>query len=1046
MISKSTVAAVCLTLPLSAFAARAQGDDAAARKQAESIFAATGVKGGLVVHLGCGDGRLTAALRKDEAYAVHGLDTDPARVDKARKYIRSLGLYGPASAETFDGKHLPYTDNLVNMVVMRGTGDGIRDAGYGIQDEEIMRVLCPGGVLVRLDSGRSTLSSLRKPPREGVDEWTHYLHDASGNPVAHDTVVGPPRHLQWLAGPRHARSHEYTPSINAVVSSEGRLFYIADQGPIATLRKPAEWKLLARDAYNGLRLWERPIGQWFSHLCGWTQGPRQLQRKLVAVGDRVYVTLGFHAPLTALDAATGTTVKVYPDTEGTEEVLCQKGVLLLVVREVTDARLAEYKKWEELTAQTESPLHLRDPRMPLVNAFRRGENKAPLTILAFEAATGQVLWKKTGEDAAGLGQFSLRASGDRVYCQKKGGLHCFALKTGKKLWSTPSDSLRAVSEDAVVCASKQKITLLSPEDGEPRWSQPVTLATVRDVLLAGGSLWIGGGKPYDSGRKKYTGPNWGAYFAVERDLATGKVVKEITAENPKHHHRCYENKATDRYILGGRRGTEFLDLKSGDYLWHSWARGTCRYGVMPCNGMLYVPPHACGCYITVKLIGFNALAPARRSRVEGPEFRVERRLERGPAYSLALDPGPSTLDPPAEWPTYRGDAQRSGRARCAVPAALTPKWQTEVGASTTAPTVADGKVFVARADRHELLAIDSSSGKIAWTFTTGGRIDSPPTIHKGQALLGCRDGYVYSLRAADGALAWRFQGARDPRRIVANGQIESASPVHGSVLVQDGTLCFTAGRSSYLDGGLDLYRLNPVTGETLSKTEIYSPDPKTGQQPEQYGPNGMPGARSEILAADDQYLYLRDLTFTKEGTEVSDRQPHLFTLTDFLDDTWTHRSYWIFGTESSLSTGCSGRDRKLLYGRLLAFNDATVYGYGRDNVHWSSEFEDGAYRVFARRRDADKPEWSKRVPVHVRAMILAGDVIFAAGAGPAPGKAPEKQGASPTPLLLAISASDGSELARYPIPAAPVFNGMAAAGGELLLMLENGQLLCMAEK
>ena len=105
--------------------------------------------------------------------------------------------------------------------------------------------------------------------------------------------------------------------------------------------------------------------------------------------------------------------------------------------------------------------------------------------------------------------------------------------------------------------------------------------------------------------------SWGAYFAVERDLATGNVVKEITAENPKHHHRCYENKATDRYILGGRRGTEFLDLESGDYLWHSWARGTCRYGVMPCNGMLYVPPHACGCYITVKLMGFNALAPAR---------------------------------------------------------------------------------------------------------------------------------------------------------------------------------------------------------------------------------------------------------------------------------------------------------------------------------------------------------------------------------------------------------------------------------------------------
>ena len=49
-------------------------------------------------------------------------------------------------------------------------------------------------------------------------------------------------------------------------------------------------------------------------------------------------------------------------------------------------------------------------------------------------------------------------------------------------------------------------------------------------------------------------------------------------------------------------------------------------------------------------------------------------------------------------------------------------------------------------------------------------------------------------------------------------------------------------------------------------------------------------------------------------------------------------------------------------------------------------------------------------------------------------------------FLLAISASDGSELARYPISAPPVFDGMAAAGGQLLLSLENGQLLCMGAK
>ncbi len=1038
MIRIAAVAIACLGMSLSPLAARAQTRDAAVGEQAESIFAATDVQGGLVVHLGCGDGRLTAALGRDEAFVVHGLDTDAACVEQARRCIQSRDLYGPVSAEVWNSPLLPYIDNTVNLIVA--------ESADSVSASEMMRVLVPGGVAYRKQG--DTWTKTVKPPREGVDEWTHYMHDASGNPVAHDDIVGPPRHLQWTAGPRYSRSHEFTPSINAVVSSGGRIFYIADQGPIATLRQPAEWKLLARDAYNGLPLWDRPIGKWFTHLSGWTQGPQQVQRKLIAVGDRVYVTLGFYAPLSVLDAATGETLRVYPDTEGTEEILLQNGVLLLVVRAVSDTRLAEYKKLEALTAQVDSPLHLRDTGRPVISAFRRSENQAAVTVLAIEADTGKVLWSKAGEDIAGLRSLNLRACGDRVYCNKQGGVHCFDLATGATLWTRQADTVQAVCEDALVCMSKDQITLLDPETGQPRWSQPVTLASVRDVLIAGGSLWIGGGKPFDTGNSKHTGPLWGPYFAIERDLTTGEIVKEITAENPGHHHRCYENKATDRYILGGRRGTEFLDLESGDYLWHSWARGTCRYGVMPCNGMLYVPPHACGCYATVKLSGFNALAPARDtvevvdSAADDP---VTGRLEKGPAYT-DRQPSASDLSQGDDWPTYRSDAQRSGRAQCTVPAALRPKWQIESGGVSTAPTVAAGKLFVARADRHELLAIDRGSGETAWTFTTGGRIDSPPTIYKGRVLVGCRDGYVYCLQADDGALAWRFRGAGERRRIVANGQIESAAPVHGSVLVQDETLTFTAGRSSYLDGGIDLYRLNPVTGQTLSKTEIYSPDPKTGRQPEQYGPNSMPGARSDILAADGRYLYLRDMTFTKDGVEVTERKPHLFTVSDFLDDTWTHRSYWIFGSESSLSTGCSGRQRDLLYGRLLAFDDQAVYGYGRASVHWSSELEDGPYRVFARRRDAKQAHWSHAVPVHIRAMLLAGDVIFAAGAGPAPGIAPQRQQVSPKPLLLAISAEDGRELARYPIPAAPVLNGMAAAGGELYLVLENGQLLCMTGK
>ena len=96
----------------------ADGGESAEQAEARRVLDAAGVRGGLVVHLGSGDGKLTAALPAGDGFLVHGLDTDAAKVRQARKYIQSLGLYGPVSVERFDGKRLPYADNLVNLIVI----------------------------------------------------------------------------------------------------------------------------------------------------------------------------------------------------------------------------------------------------------------------------------------------------------------------------------------------------------------------------------------------------------------------------------------------------------------------------------------------------------------------------------------------------------------------------------------------------------------------------------------------------------------------------------------------------------------------------------------------------------------------------------------------------------------------------------------------------------------------------------------------------------------------------------------------------------------
>ena len=997
---------------------------------ASKILAVAGLQGGVIVHLGCAGGRLTAALCASEHFVVQGLDSDPENVRQSRAYIQELSLCGPVSVRHLGDTHLPYVDNLVNLLVVSNES--------GVSESEMRRVLAPGGVVLFLDRQSPIEDRKLIKPRPGnTDEWTHYLHDPSGNSVAHDELVGPPRHLQWTAGPLHTRSHEHIPSIYSVVSTGGRIFYIADEAPVGALRKTPVWSLVARDAYNGLLLWKRSLASWFPHIVNWGATPRQLQRMLVAVGDRVYVTLGLGAPVTAVDAATGETLKNYDGTNGTEEIVCHQGTLLLVLRPFTEERTAEHARFAQLVRQEKSPLDDRDTAEPLVKRLRETDSKVKTIILAIDTETGTLLWEKTGAAVSRLRTLSLCASGDRVFYQNGTQVVCVDLRTGRDNWSVSTTPMRLVYNDRVICADGKTVTALSVDDGKRVWKEPTVLTQVHDVFVINGSIWVGGFKPFPKKR----GPSWGPYFVSEHDLSTGRMLRHIEAENPEHHHRCYLNKATDRYILGGRRGTEFIDLESGEVLWNSWARGVCKYGVMPCNGLVYVPPHACACYMTAKLTGFNAMA-AKGSRGESPESNAGSRLERGPAFGTTLHSQSSTPD--SSWPTYRHDLQRSGFTAMPVPASLHVKWQTDVGDSISAPTVAEGRVLVSVTEKHKVTAINADSGESAWTFTTGSRVDSPPTLVAGRSLFGCRDGFVCSVQIEDGALVWRLRAARCDRQIVAHGQMESALPVLGSVLVQDGVAYCTAGRSSYLDGGIDVCRFDPETGKVLSTTNIYSPDSETEKQPTQSAPSAMPGARADILTGDGEYVYLRDTVLGPTGqTQTHHGNPHLFTMTDFLDDSWTHRSYWIFGTQCSVACGCSGRSKTLVYGRLLVFNEEKVFGYGRAGVHWSNQLQDGRYRVFSLRRDGSEAVWEKPVPIQVRAMILADKTLFVAGPPAHYAYGPSGDEGSQTALLVAFSAEDGTKLSEQTLDASPVFDGMAAANGRLYLSLANGRVVCL---
>ena len=245
------------------------------------MLEAAGFQGGLIVHLGCGDAELIAVLATADANClVQGLDRDPQAVQRARQAIIGQGLYGRVSIDQWTGPRLPYIDNLLNLLIVEQPGDVSRD--------EILRVLAPQGVAC-VKAGDGWTKTVKPRPAE-IDEWTHYLYDAAGNAVSHDTVVGPPRHCQWVGGPRWSRHHDHMASMSAMVSAAGRVFYIIDEGSTASIRLPSKWSLVARDAFNGVILWKRPIEGWNTQLWPLKSGPAQMPRRLVAVGNEVYVT------------------------------------------------------------------------------------------------------------------------------------------------------------------------------------------------------------------------------------------------------------------------------------------------------------------------------------------------------------------------------------------------------------------------------------------------------------------------------------------------------------------------------------------------------------------------------------------------------------------------------------------------------------------------------------------------------------------------------------------------------------------------------------
>jgi len=301
--------------------------------------------------------------------------------------------------------------------------------------------------------------------------------------------------------------------------------------------------------------------------------------------------------------------------------------------------------------------------------------------------------------------------------------------------------------------------------------------------------------------------------------------------------------------------------------------------------------------------------------------------------------------------------------------------------------------------------------------------------------------------------------------MMASEQLESPWPVHGTVLV-DQTLSggrplayFAAGRSSHIDGGIHLYALDARTGKMVRKA-VVSMTAKDGA--------GVIKQRvlPDVLSVQRGSLFMRQLrlsgTFSPQGENVA----HLYAPGGFLDDTWWHRTYWVYGTHMQSAYGGWPRVGNVVpSGRLLAIDGGqSIYGYGR------MAYRAGAghvrpdatkdYKLFAevlspkpkpgakaqparKRRRAPTGRrrftWSTPLPFVAKSLVLTQDALLLAG-GKSLTETAARHGAG---TFWIAARKDGARLAQCALPAPAILDGMAVTASGVFVSTVNGGVTCV---
>ncbi len=291
--------------------------------RAADILERTGVREGYCLCLGVSTGRLIEELVRQSELHVIGIDSDADKIDRLRRRMDTLGIYGSRAALIVDD---PATAMLPPYLASLTVSEDVAAAGIAAEQGFVKRLFEPmrpyGGVCC-LDisaaqhaelaawvaaadlpnaeverSGDWTLL-VRAGALPGAGYWTHQYADAANTVVSTDSLVRAPLGLLWFGGSSNVNilpRHGHGPPEQVV---GGRLFI---EGPNS---------LRAQDVYTGRILWERELpgfGKAYDNTAH-QPGANALGSNYSSAPDGIYVVWGGRC--LRLDPATGETVREF---------------------------------------------------------------------------------------------------------------------------------------------------------------------------------------------------------------------------------------------------------------------------------------------------------------------------------------------------------------------------------------------------------------------------------------------------------------------------------------------------------------------------------------------------------------------------------------------------------------------------------------------------------------------------------------------------------------------------------------------------------------